>query len=129
MMPTYILRNKDIAQRMVNYVKAVAGPAAAANRPVVVEISEYDEKRSSDQNRLLWQVLTDISEQVVVDGRRFTKEGWYGHYLELFAPKEDSPRGLVPVGSSQMKKRQCAEFITKIQADAAQEYGVEFAAI
>ena len=128
-MPTYILRNKEIAQRMVDYVKATAGPAAAANRPVVVEIGEYDEKRSKEQNRLLWKVLTDISEQAVVNGRRFAKEGWYGHYLELFAPKEEGPRGLVPVGSSQMKKRQCAEFITRIQADAAQEYGVEFEAI
>lgn len=39
-MPTYILRNKDVAHRMLDYIKAVAGPAAAAGKPIVVEVGE-----------------------------------------------------------------------------------------
>ncbi|KGC03430.1 MULTISPECIES: recombination protein NinB [Burkholderia cepacia complex] len=128
-MPTYILRNKEIAQRMVDYVKAVAGPAAAMNRPIVVTVEEYQAKRSSEQNRLLWSLLTEISEQVEVGGKRFSKEAWYAHYLDMYAPKQEGPRGLVPIGSSQMTKPQFAEFVERVQAHSVTELGVEFAAI
>ncbi|KWH17627.1 recombination protein NinB [Burkholderia multivorans] len=128
-MPTYVLRNKEIAQRMVDYVKAVAGPAAATNRPIVVTVEEYQAKRSSEQNRLLWSLLTEISEQVEVGGKRFSKEAWYAHYLDMYAPKQEGPRGLVPIGSSQMTKPQFAEFVERVQAHSVTELGVEFAAI
>ncbi|MBU9534630.1 recombination protein NinB [Burkholderia multivorans] len=128
-MPTYILRNKEIAQRMVDYIKVVAGPAAAAGKPIVVEVGEYQTKRSSEQNRLLWALLTEIAEQVELEGKRFAKEAWYAHYLDLYAPKQEGPRGLVPVGSSQMTKEQFANFVTRIECHAVQELGVEFAAI
>ncbi|PRE20322.1 recombination protein NinB [Burkholderia multivorans] len=128
-MPTYILRNKEIAQRMVDYVKAVAGPAAATNRPIVVTVEEYQAKRSSEQNLLLWSLLTEISEQVEVGGKRFSKEVWYAHYLDMYAPKQEGPRGLVPIGSSQMTKPQFAEFVERVQAHSVTELGVEFAAI
>lgn len=125
-MKQFILRAPEHAQALIAFLKANAGPQAASGRPLSVEVAEYDSKRSHDQNRLLWAVLTEISEQVEVDGKRFSKEAWYAHYLDLFAPKQEGPKGLVPVGSSQMKRLECAEFTTKIQANAAQEFGVEF---
>lgn len=126
----YVLRNADIAKRMIGQIKMLAGAAAAAGRPLQVEISEYDSKGSNEQLRFLWgAVLTEIAEQVEVDGKHFSKEVWYAHYLDLFAPKQEGPRGLVPIGVSQMKKRERAEFTTRIQAHAAQEYAVEFACV
>jgi hypothetical protein len=129
-MRTFVLRDPDHAKQMLAYIKANAGPAAASGRPLVAEIGEYDSKGTNEQLRFLWgAVLTDIAEQVSIDGKRFSKEVWYTHYLDLFAPKQEGPNGLVPIGVSQMKKRERAEFTTKIQAHATQEYGVEFAAI
>jgi hypothetical protein len=126
----FVLRTPEDGKRMLAHVKMLAGPAAAAGRPLVAEIGEYDAKGSNEQLKFLFGfVLMEIAEQVEVCGKRFAKEAWYAHYLDLFAPKQDGPRGLVPIGVSQMKKRQRAEFITQIQAHAAQEYGVEFAEV
>jgi hypothetical protein len=127
-MTVYVLRTAEIASRMLAEIKTIAGPAAAAGKPVVVEVTDYDSIGSNEQLRFLFgAVLSQISEQVELDGKRFDKDAWYGHYLHKFAPKKDTPSGLIPIGVSQMKKRERAEFTTKIQADAAQEYGVEFA--
>lgn len=126
-MSVYVLRTPEIANRMLAEIKTIAGPAAASGKPVVVEITEYDSIGSNEQLRFLFGVvLAGIAEQVELNGKRFDKDAWYGHYLDKFAPKKDTPSGLKPIGVSQMKKRERAEFTTKIQADAAQEYGVEF---
>ena len=126
-MKVFVLRSPEHGHALVDYLKAIAGPAAAAGRPLMVEVSEYSAKRSNEANRYLWQLLTEIAEQVELDGKRFSKESWYAHYRDLYAPKEDGPRGLVPIGTSQMNKQQFAEFVQRVESHAATEFGVEFA--
>lgn len=128
-MPTYILRNKDIAQRMVDYIKAVAGPAAKSGRPIVVEIGEYQAKRSTQANARYWALLEEISGQAYVDGKRFSREAWHTYFREQYAPKEDGPAGLTPMSTSQMDKETFSKYMEQISAYAALELGVEFYAI
>lgn len=129
MMPTYILRNKDIAQRMVDYIKAVAGPAAKSGRPIVVEIGEYQAKRSTQANARYWALLEEISGQAYVDGKRFSREAWHTYFREQYAPKEDGPAGLTPMSTSQMDKETFQRYVTQIEVYAVETLGVEFAAI
>jgi len=129
MSKVFVLRAPEHGHALVSYIKSLAGPMAASGRPLMVTVDEYQAKRSSEQNRLLWALLTEIAEQVELEGKRFAKEAWYAHYLDLYAPKQEGPRGLVPVGSSQMTKEQFANFVTRIECHAVQELGVEFAAI
>lgn len=126
-MPTYILRNKDIAQRMVDYIKAVAGPAAKSGRPIVVEIGEYQAKRSTQANARYWALLEEISGQAYVDGKRFSREAWHTYFREQYAPKEDGPAGLTPMSTSQMDKETFQRYVTQIEVYAAETLGVEFA--
>ena len=126
-MPTYILRNKDIAQRMVDYIKAVAGPAAKSGRPIVVEIGEYQAKRSTQANARYWALLEEISGQAYVDGKRFSREAWHTYFREQYAPKEDGPAGLTPMSTSQMDKETFQRYTTQIEVYAAETLGVEFA--
>ncbi|UVE57654.1 recombination protein NinB [Burkholderia sp. EMB26] len=128
-MPTYILRNKDIAQRMVDYIKAVAGAAAKSGRPIVVEIGEYQAKRSTQANARYWALLEEISGQAYVDGKRFSREAWHTYFREQYAPKEDGPAGLTPMSTSQMDKETFQRYVTQIEVYAAETLGVEFAAI
>jgi hypothetical protein len=128
-MPTYVLRNKDIAQRMVDYIKAVAGPAAAAGKPIVVEVGEYQAKRSTQANARYWALLEEISSQAYVDGKRFSREAWHTYFREQFAPKEDGPAGLTPMSTSQMDKETFQRYVTMIELYAVETLGVEFAAI
>jgi len=129
MSKVFVLRAPEHGHALVSYIKSLAGPMAASGKPLMVTVDEYQAKRSSEQNRLLWALLTEIAEQVELEGKRFAKEAWYAHYLDLYAPKQEGPRGLVPVGSSQMTKEQFANFVTRIECHAVQELGVEFAAI
>ena len=129
MSKVFVLRAPEHGHALVSYVKSLAGPMAASGRPLMVTVDEYQAKRSSEQNRLLWALLTEIAEQVELEGKRFAKEAWYAHYLDLYAPKQEGPSGLVPMGSSQMTKEQFANFVTRIECHAVQELGVEFAAI
>lgn len=128
-MRQFILRDPEHARRLIDFLKATAGPQAAAGRPWCVSVDEYHARRSNEQNRLLWAILTEIAEQVELEGKRFAKEAWYAHYLDLYAPKQEGPSGLVPVGSSQMTKEQFANFVTQIECHAVQELGVEFACV
>jgi hypothetical protein len=121
----FVLRDAEIARRMVNYVKAIAGPAAAAGRPLMVTIDEYSAKRSSQANARYWALLEDISEQAVIEGKRFSREAWHTYFREKYAPKEDGPAGLVAMSTSQMNKETFANYMQRVEVAAVQTLGVE----
>ena len=70
--------------------------------PVVIEMKR--ETRSSEQNRLLWPLLTDISKQVEWFGRKHTPESWKDIITGSWRNCEFVPNiegnGLVAVGLS-----------------------------
>jgi hypothetical protein len=126
----FVLRDREITQRLWDFLKATAQAQAAAGRPWCVEVGEYQQKRSNDANARYWALLTEIAEQVEVEGKCFAKEVWHEHYREQFAPKQESPSGkLVPMSTSQMNKQQFADYMMAVEVHAAQSLGVEFAMI
>jgi hypothetical protein len=129
MTQTYVLRNPDIAKRMVDFIKATAGPANAAGRPLVVTVAEYKAKRSSEANARYWALLGEIAEQVQVRGKYFSRDVWHEHFKAMFAPKDDGPGGLIPISTSQMNAEQFSHYMTQVEVYAAQQLGVEFAAV
>ncbi|WP_433705839.1 recombination protein NinB [Paraburkholderia sacchari] len=123
----FVLRDKECAQRMLDYIKSTAGPMASAGKPLSVEIGEYQQKRSSDQNRLYWSVLAEIAEAAEIEGKRFSREAWHEHFRSEYLPKQESPSGLVAMSTTQLTKQEFADYVTRIQAFATQTLGVEFA--
>jgi len=128
-MKTFVLRAPEHAHALIAFLKANAGAQASAGKPLAVTVDEYQAKRSNEQNRLLWALLTDIAEQVELDGKRFRKEAWHEHFKDMFAPKQEGPKGLVAMSTSQMSKQQFQEYVTRIEVHAVQTLGVEFATI
>lgn len=126
-MKLFILREPAHAHALIAYLKANAGRQASAGRPLAVEVSEYKEKRSNDANARYWALLTEIAEQAVVDGKRFSKDAWHQWFRDQYAPKEDSPSGLVAMSTSAMTKPQFQDYVTRIEVYAVQMLGVEFA--
>ena len=124
---TFVLRAPEHARSMLDYVKAHAGAQAAAGRPLVVEVSEYTAKRSDAANRRYWAMLEEIAEQAVIEGKCFSRDVWHEAMKDQFAPKQEGPRGLVAMSTSQMTKQQFGEYMEKIEAYAVQTLGVEFA--
>ena len=94
-------------------------------------ISLGREKRSSDQNALLWAILTDVSEQVDWYGRRLTKEEWKDVFSAAWKQQEVVPGingGFVVMGvrTSKMSKAQLSslvEIIYAFGADKAVKWG------
>ncbi|MFM0439250.1 recombination protein NinB [Paraburkholderia strydomiana] len=125
-MTTFILRSPEHAHKLVSFLKENAGEQARIGQPLVVTVEAYQAKRSGEQNRRLWALLTDIAEQAVIDGKRFSKEAWFEHFKSEFAPKQEGPRGLVAMSTTQMTKQQFADFMTRVEVAAVQTLGVEF---
>lgn len=62
-----------------------------------VIIREHKSKRSTDQSAMAWVIVTAISEQVELDGRRYSKEVWWLHLKRsYFGPEfEQMPDGRI----------------------------------
>ncbi|CAG4900509.1 recombination protein NinB [Paraburkholderia saeva] len=129
MMPTFILREPEHAKKMVQFVKENAGEQARIGRPLVVTVTEYKAKRSSEANARYWALLGEIAEQVQVNGKWFSRDVWHEWAKEQYAPKIEGPSGLLTVSTSQMNTEQFNRYMTQIESHAARELGVEFEAV
>lgn len=89
--------------------------------------------RSSEQNRRLWAMLTDISKQVDWYGRKLTPEDWK-HVLSASLKKQDAVPGIdggfvvLGLSTSKMTKGEMADLQTLIEAFGAQQ-DVKFSAM
>lgn len=103
-----------------------------AGHRMLVEVKP--ETRSLAQNRRLWSMLTDISEQVEWYGRRLTPEDWKHVFTASLRKLDVVPNldgtGFVALGmsTSKMTRREMAELQELMEAFGA-ERGVRFSAM
>ena len=105
-------------------------PMLMAGHRLVMEVKP--ETRSSAQNRRLWTMLTDISNQVDWYGRKLTPEDWKHIFTAALSKQDVVPGidgGFVVLGksTSKMTKGEMAELQTLMEAFGA-EKGVKFTA-
>jgi hypothetical protein len=118
------------------------------NQPIEVLIREQVKKRKLTLNAAMWAgPLADIERDGWVQGRQFRAEIWHEHFKELFLPDENAPDfdrshvldgyqkwdvnpwsgNRVLVGSTtQLTDKGMREYLLKMEAEAATEYGVTF---
>jgi len=102
--------------------------ALQSGQRLILEVKT--ETRSLEQNRRLWAMLTDVSEQVDWHGRQLTPEEWK-HVFTAALTKQDSVPGLdggfVVLGksTSKMTKVEMSELQELMAAFGAQQ-GVKF---
>jgi hypothetical protein len=100
---------------------------AVGNAPVGAQFDLVDDPRTSQQNRLMWGLLSDISDQVTHCGEKWEPESWKAAFLKAmgkkleFMPSLDGD-GVVAVGyrSSKLNKEEFSELIEMIY-----EYGAK----
>lgn len=98
---------------------------------MVLELRE--EKRSDAQNRRLWAMLTDISQQVEWYGKKLSPTDWKHVFSSSLKKLEVVPNldgtGFVALGmsTSQMTKAEMSDMQTLMEAFGA-ERGVKFTA-
>jgi len=124
---TFVLREKQHAQSLIEYLRQHAGPQARAGKPLAVTVAEHKQKRSTDQNARYWALLSEIAEQVEVGGKYFDRDVWHEWMKDRFGTKVEGPTGLLPASTSQMNTEQFAKYMTQVEVFAVQELGIEFA--
>ena len=111
---------RALAERIAN---------AEFKRPYMVR-ADFRDGRSLDQNRKLWAILRDISQQVEWFGERLSPEDWKIIFTAALRQQRTVPGidgGVVVLGlsTSHMNKQEFSELLELIHAFGA-ERGVEF---
>lgn len=132
-----ILANDAVRSNAILVMRGlpVDGSMELAIRPV-------SKRRSLSQNARQWvDILAQISAQAWVEGKQFSPEVWHEHFKKKLLPEPDAlltrpdyrkwaemPDGTLKcVGSTtKLTKRGFSEYMTAVEADAANELGVTF---
>lgn len=123
----FILREERNAQALYAFLKSNWKAMAEAGKPLAIEIKPEKTKRSVEANKYHWQMLNQIAEQAWVDGRQYEAKIWHLYYCEKFLGVYELPNGKTsPLGSSDLSVEEFNTLDRKIEADAAQTYGVIF---
>lgn len=113
------LHNAQQGHTVLKDVWTRAKPYLLAGNKLVLTIEQ--EKRSQEQNQLMWSVLTDLSRQVMWHGQKLTKDE-YKDLLTAGLKKQRAIPGLdggfVVLGSStsKMTKQEMTDLITLAHA-------------
>ncbi len=128
----FILHSPPAARLLNAFLKQNAGAAVERGKPLRVIVVEEERKRTDAMNRRYWgAVLKHISEQAWVNGRQFDKETWHEYFARKFGVCDDVvlPDGEIITrrkSTTQMTVSEFSEFMTKVEANAAMELGVQF---
>jgi hypothetical protein len=124
-----VLHNPAQAHATFNALWAAIKPSLMDGKRLIVEVKP--ETRSTEQNRRLWAMLTDISRQVEWYGKRLTAEDWKHVFSSGLRKLEVVPNldgsGFVALGlsTSSMTKGEMGDLMTLMEAFGA-ERGVEW---
>ena len=113
-------------------VDALKGLRAGLDAVYITISRESQQKRSNDQNRLLWPLLNDFSQQIEHFGNKYSNEQWKDllsagfEGATQYAPNLDGT-GLIAFGvrTSKYAKKKFSEFIEFIYAEGVTR-GVTF---
>jgi hypothetical protein len=95
--------------------------------------AEREEGRSSEQNRKMWALLTEIAQQLPLRGEFYDKESWKAIMLHAWGQEVEflpmlNGNAFFPYGhqTSKLSKKEMASFIEFITAEGVMR-GVKFA--
>ncbi|HDR2561476.1 TPA: recombination protein NinB [Enterobacter ludwigii] len=87
----YCIVNDTVKDNLIAYIRTLpVNPRA----PMVVEARE--ETRTDKQNRLMWPLLKDLSDQVVWHGEKLTREEWKDLITVLVNQTQDQEQKSAP---------------------------------
>lgn len=128
MSSTYTLYNAQQGHKALSDLWAVVKPYLVAGHRLQVTVRK--EKRSNEQNRLMWAALTDIANQVEWYGQKLTADDWKTMLTASLRKQRTVPGvdgGFVVLGlsTSKMTKEEMSELLELAMAFGA-DRGVKF---
>lgn len=100
--------------------------------PLRLIVTTEERRRSPEANAFYWGVvLREIAEQAWVNDRQFDADTWHEYYANLYCPRTEVvlPSGEIfsrRTSTSEMKQKEFTDYVTRVQANAATEHGVQF---
>lgn len=138
---TFVINGPEEAHRVVNQVyQQHLKPAAADGVIMQLEVKEYENDRSLQQNRFYWgPCLKEISQQAKVAGVQYTDEAWHQLFKRMFLGFEiekvhvagrKKPTIIRRLRSTRkLGVRAFSKYLDQLQAYAATELGVQFSVL
>lgn len=124
--------NRAVRERFFPYCKAKLDEGLC----LAVTVTELEDARSLEQNKLYWHFLGEISDQAKLNGIGATKEGWHLYFRRKFLgykftttrlPGNKRPSVIRELRSTRgLSVKKMAEYTTQVTAEAASEFGVMF---
>lgn len=96
--------------------------------PLLIEVADFKEPKTRQQEKLYHAILGDVAEQVAVGGLKFAPEAWKEHYCRKFLPLVEVvlPTGEIiqrRTSTTKLNIEEYSELIDKTLADLASEFG------
>lgn len=130
----FTLRNPSIWQALVALIKGNAKPMLERGTPIRIIVTTDEVKRNVEQNRRLWgYTYKTIAEQAWVGGKQYPADVYHEMYARMFGVCDEVtlPDGEIVTrrkSTTQMTVKEFADYMTKVEAHAASELGVQFGA-
>jgi len=107
-----------------------------AGRRMVLILKEFEDDRTIQQNKYMWVILGEISKQAKPCGVGFLPEGWHWYFKRKFLGYRFNKVSIpgnkrISVikelrSTTKLSVKKMTEYLDKVQAHAATEFGVEF---
>jgi hypothetical protein len=132
----FVISTPSVASILWRFLKLNASVFASKGTPLRVIVTEEEMDRLDEQIAYYFGVtVKTIAEQVWINGRQFDKDAWHEELAKKFLPTREL---LLPDGEIILKRSSIARgkislkkmtaYIQEVEAYAASELGVEFAA-
>lgn len=96
----------------------------ATNGEYHLIFEKVKKSRTRDQNKLMWVWFNCIAKSwAEATQMGFTAQNVHDAYCQIFLPIS-TPHGNIPGHTKNLTTEQFTEFLNKVQADAASEYGI-----
>lgn len=128
----FVLDNPQRWNAAQAFVESNREAMIQAKNPLRLIITTEEAKRNAEQNKYYWKaVITQIAEQVWIEGKQFSKEAWHEMAARKFGVCKDVelPSGEVVIkrlSTTEMRVKEFAKYIEQVMAWAASELGVIF---
>ena len=112
----------EIQYRDYLYSRLDSALKTLSNGEYTLSIKKNVKRRSLDQNALSWMWYTCIERETGSD-----RNDVHAYYCEKFLKRPITINGIeriVTGGTSKLNSAEMADFLNKVQADAAQEFGI-----
>lgn len=116
------------AMEVLNQVKMWLGDAS--NGAYTLTFEKVKKHRSNEQNKLMWVWFSCVARSLTeASGTLYTAQNIHDAYCVKFLPITLPDGTTVTGGTSKLNSEQMTEFLNKVQADAATEYGITLLSI